>query len=280
MAATHRTPLPPSYLGPSRASLHMLPPLAPRAAGALSPAMAAAAAHLPPPDLSRAGLPPSSATETAASSPLCNGDALGDAVEVRTKSGQYCSFSCTVSNEHSGLSWPQKSTGRNGKACWLYVQEGQFSAQAEARAVYGEPFSEKAARVQAASPHGRRPGWAVRPVIVKSGDDCRQELLAAQLIRTFADIFQVTLQMRLGHLYCFHMDRTDHKGVDSARVPFPAFSRCVGLCSLLISVRGCSWKHGVFCLLCGPLTRLKDYARLTFHRRRGCHCGCGHMKCS
>ena len=39
---------------------------------------------------------------------------------------------------------------------------------------------------------GRREGWALRNVIVKSGDDCRQELLAVQLIQSFADIFQVT----------------------------------------------------------------------------------------
>ena len=45
---------------------------------------------------------------------------------------------------------------------------------AAARAVYGEPFADKAKRVQGLSPHGRRPGWAVRPIIVKSGDDCRQ----------------------------------------------------------------------------------------------------------
>lgn len=41
------------------------------------------------------------------------------------------------------------------------------------------------------SPHGRRPGWAATPIIVKSGDDCRQELLAAQLIEAFHDIFMV-----------------------------------------------------------------------------------------
>ena len=42
------------------------------------------------------------------------------------------------------------------------------------------------------SPHGRRPGWAATPIIVKSGDDCRQELLAAQLIEAFHDIFQAS----------------------------------------------------------------------------------------
>jgi len=58
-------------------------------------------------------------------------------------------------------------------------------------------FDAKCKRIQAESPHGRRPAWAVRPVIVKSGDDCRQELLAVQLISTFYDIFQASLCMVL-----------------------------------------------------------------------------------
>lgn len=52
-------------------------------------------------------------------------------------------------------------------------------------------FQDRSARVQARSPHGRRKGWALRPVIVKSGDDCRQESLAMQLITAFDTIFQV-----------------------------------------------------------------------------------------
>ena len=56
-------------------------------------------------------------------------------------------------------------------------------------------FDAKCKRIQAESPHGRRPAWAVRPIIVKSGDDCRQELLAVQLISTFHDIFQVYLPL-------------------------------------------------------------------------------------
>ncbi|GLI62236.1 hypothetical protein VaNZ11_004831 [Volvox africanus] len=59
----------------------------------------------------------------------------------------------------------------------------------EAQAVYGERWAAKVKRIQHESPHGRRQGWALRCVIVKSGDDCRQELLALQLVRLFGDIF-------------------------------------------------------------------------------------------
>lgn len=44
----------------------------------------------------------------------------------------------------------------------------------EAMAVYGERWVQRVKRVQRESPQGRRPGWALRCVIVKNGDDCRQ----------------------------------------------------------------------------------------------------------
>ena len=81
---------------------------------------------------------------------------------------------------------------------WAQRAEASATSEAEsevrraaARSIYGEPFETQAARIQKHSPYGRRPSWAVRPVIVKSGDDCRQELLAMQLIRAFHGIFQV-----------------------------------------------------------------------------------------
>lgn len=50
------------------------------------------------------------------------------------------------------------------------------------RALYGPPAAAVATSLRSASRHGRSPGWAARPVIVKAGDDGRQEALAAGLL--------------------------------------------------------------------------------------------------
>ncbi|RDX94924.1 Phosphatidylinositol 4-kinase beta 1, partial [Mucuna pruriens] len=57
-------------------------------------------------------------------------------------------------------------------------------------ALSGELWEVKKGRIRKASIHGNMPGWDLRSVIVKSGDDCRQEHLAVQLISHFYDIFQ------------------------------------------------------------------------------------------
>ncbi|KAK7282337.1 hypothetical protein RIF29_11020 [Crotalaria pallida] len=57
-------------------------------------------------------------------------------------------------------------------------------------ALSGELWEAKKERIRKASIHGNLPGWDLRSVIVKSGDDCRQEHLAVQLISHFYDIFQ------------------------------------------------------------------------------------------
>ena len=53
----------------------------------------------------------------------------------------------------------------------------------------GERWEDKVERVRAASPYGNLPGWALKPVIIKAGDNCRQELLALQMTRAFAKIY-------------------------------------------------------------------------------------------
>jgi phosphatidylinositol 4-kinase len=106
---------------------------------------------------------------------------------------------------------PAGGGGSGGPEKELSGEEAQRKEAAEA--AYGERWSARKARVQAASPHGRRPGWDLRCVIVKTGDDCRQELLAMQLIRAFAEIFaeaQLPLWLRTYEVGCLR--NTPHPG--------------------------------------------------------------------
>eukprot|EP00963_Diacronema_lutheri_P012856 scaffold2044_cov305-Pavlova_lutheri.AAC.6 len=71
------------------------------------------------------------------------------------------------------------------------VESGDSEDLAEkAREVYGELFEEKKARVRNVSPHGTESNWDLYQLIIKSGDDCRQELLAVQLVQQFDFIFK------------------------------------------------------------------------------------------
>ena len=70
----------------------------------------------------------------------------------------------------------------------LEVDESERKKRASA--VYGEKWEVRKEKLRKKSPHGSRPGWDLHCVIVKSGDDCRQELLSMQLIRTFDTIFR------------------------------------------------------------------------------------------
>jgi hypothetical protein len=53
----------------------------------------------------------------------------------------------------------------------------------------GEKWEDKVERVRTSSPYGDVPGWSLKPVIIKAGDNCRQELLAIQLAQTFSRIY-------------------------------------------------------------------------------------------
>jgi phosphatidylinositol 4-kinase len=69
--------------------------------------------------------------------------------------------------------------------------EGNDGGQPKATdALAGELWEVKRERIRKASIYGKLPGWDLRSIIVKSGDDCRQEHLAVQLISHFYDIFQ------------------------------------------------------------------------------------------
>lgn len=52
-----------------------------------------------------------------------------------------------------------------------------------------EPWEDKVTRIRHSSPYGRHPLWRLLPVIVKTGDDLRQELLAYQLLSVLRVMF-------------------------------------------------------------------------------------------
>ncbi|XP_077862765.1 phosphatidylinositol 4-kinase beta-like, partial [Saccoglossus kowalevskii] len=52
-----------------------------------------------------------------------------------------------------------------------------------------EPFEEKKRRIQEQSPYGHLPNWHLLAVIIKCGDDLRQELLAFQILKQLQSIW-------------------------------------------------------------------------------------------
>eukprot|EP00669_Euglena_mutabilis_P010966 TRINITY_DN5657_c0_g1_i1.p1 TRINITY_DN5657_c0_g1~~TRINITY_DN5657_c0_g1_i1.p1 ORF type:complete len:354 (-),score=62.36 TRINITY_DN5657_c0_g1_i1:38-1099(-) len=62
------------------------------------------------------------------------------------------------------------------------VYESRFGA-------YGESWAKKRERLRKQSPNGQLRHWDIRSCIVKAGDDLRQDMLAMQLIKTFASIW-------------------------------------------------------------------------------------------
>ncbi|EEF45158.1 phosphatidylinositol 4-kinase, putative [Ricinus communis] len=82
---------------------------------------------------------------------------------------------------------PLKGAGQDSSDAQPRVNGGTSEAS---DALSGELWEIKKERIRKASVYGKLPGWDLRSVIVKSGDDCRQEHLAVQLISHFYDIFQ------------------------------------------------------------------------------------------
>uniref|UniRef100_A0A6B2L1U4 1-phosphatidylinositol 4-kinase n=1 Tax=Arcella intermedia TaxID=1963864 RepID=A0A6B2L1U4_9EUKA len=54
---------------------------------------------------------------------------------------------------------------------------------------FGPNWKTRKERLKEVSPYGNQPGWDVISVIVKSGDDLRQEQLAMQMIQVFYEVF-------------------------------------------------------------------------------------------
>ncbi|KAL1196304.1 Phosphatidylinositol 4-kinase beta 2 [Cardamine amara subsp. amara] len=82
---------------------------------------------------------------------------------------------------------PLKGAGQDSSDVQPMANGGMLKA---GDALSGEFWEGKRLRIRKNSVYGNLPGWDLRSIIVKSGDDCRQEHLAVQLISHFFDIFQ------------------------------------------------------------------------------------------
>ena len=65
-----------------------------------------------------------------------------------------------------------------------------------------EPFDEKERRIRHTSPYGHLPNWRLLSLIVKCGDDLRQELLASQFLRQLQVKYQNKQHIILTALSC------------------------------------------------------------------------------
>eukprot|EP00474_Spongospora_subterranea_P010681 CRZ11139.1 hypothetical protein [Spongospora subterranea] len=97
---------------------------------------------------------------------------------------------------------------------------------------FGELLADRKARIRASSPFGRLQDWDVLLMIFKSGDDCRQEHLAMQMITYIDELFKAALlPLRLRPLDILVCSPTsgliecvpDSKSIDALKKSIPGF---------------------------------------------------------
>lgn len=104
---------------------------------------------------------------------------------------------CDTASEKSG-----HGTHKNPSVVALsHRQLLSMNRQEYAQHVYGHPLEDTFCQIRMASPFARVPSWRCRSVILKTGDDCRQELFALQLIRLFQLAFEAEGLPLWLHLY-------------------------------------------------------------------------------
>jgi hypothetical protein len=88
-----------------------------------------------------------------------------------------------------GPTYPQRRTslGYDGE-----YDGAEESEPTKGPGIFRELWAQKARRIRRASPVGGLPGWRLIALIIKGGDDLRQEQLASQLIWQFDRIFRAS----------------------------------------------------------------------------------------
>lgn len=110
------------------------------------------------------------------------------------------------------------------------VPQPTEASESKGSSVFGEAIEEQAARIKAASPYRDLKSWDLLRVIVKSGDDLRQEQLAMQLITQFQEIFtqaELSLWLRPYEIIatgkdCGLIECVDAMSIDSIKKSAPA----------------------------------------------------------
>eukprot|EP00929_Paragymnodinium_shiwhaense_P035790 TRINITY_DN19284_c0_g1_i6.p1 TRINITY_DN19284_c0_g1~~TRINITY_DN19284_c0_g1_i6.p1 ORF type:complete len:874 (-),score=160.14 TRINITY_DN19284_c0_g1_i6:59-2476(-) len=114
--------------------------------------------------------------------------------------------------------------------CEEAAADKKAAAERARRAIWGEPWESRQARLRQKSAYGHYKTWALQTVFVKGGDDLRQELLAAQVIQQFAQVFraaklplwllEVEVLVTSAHSGCTSFIR-DSAAVDDIKKKFP-----------------------------------------------------------
>ncbi|EZG78271.1 putative phosphatidylinositol 4-kinase [Gregarina niphandrodes] len=85
---------------------------------------------------------------------------------------------------------PDPAAGKSLVQLKLPDETPEKQAKRLRRAIWGELWAEKVERIRKESPFGRFKTWRCGAVLVKGGDDVRQELLASQLIQVVVQVFK------------------------------------------------------------------------------------------
>ena len=93
---------------------------------------------------------------------------------------------------------PVSAYGNSPSNNQAHVTEEEALVSARLDKVFGNSWGHTVEIARSLSPYGKKEGWGLIPVIVKAGDDMRQEVLAMQLITTFDRIWkEAELPVRL-----------------------------------------------------------------------------------